>query len=751
MKQTFRKKCRTFIAFAAVFAAVTGMSGFQVVQAEENLDISLPVMKEMPGMDILKDQFDRDLNAPAPYANSESNLPESYDLRDYNLSTPVRNQQALNTCWAFGALASVESNYLKLTGTSPDFSEKHLAYFTKHTRPEGLDQAGEGIVNGNAGTALDWGQITNAMSTLAAWQGPVNESDVPYQDDNGGMEPSAPWTVDEQYRTVSKAHLRNGRILSSPANWTTGNYVYDPAAVEQVKEAVYNYGAVAINYYVALPKSPDEMNVVWNQEHGAYYTSGQNSMNHGVAIVGWDDNFSKDNFGTVKPPADGAFLIKNSYGDAASSSLPYDYMNAIPNDEGGKDYGYFWISYYDQSLSVPISYEMDVDADGFDYEHVEQYDYVGISSPLSVNETVTRELLNQLGYTVGNNESVANVFTADDYVTLEAVSAFSSTENSTVKVAVYVGGESGNPDSGTLASQQTVHIDGTGFYTIDLDQPVDLSPGDVYSIVQTITDDLGNNYLPIEIGATPAVTGVEYVVVSNPGESYISNNGQWLDVSAISPVEWNMETLDISPVERTGEIRFTLGNAMIKAYTNDRQPITAEQVIAMIDNLGEITSLSQEQAVAGARAAYNALTAEQQALVTNLNVLEAAEQAITDLKDKQAVENVISMIDNLEEITSLNQEQAVAAARAAYNSLTAEQQARVTNLGVLEAAEQKIQTLKAQAQDQGKDVPGKETVGSANTPSTGDDANNAGIYIVVLLVAAAAGIAAILYLKKREK
>lgn len=262
---------------------------------------------------------------------------------------------------------------------------------------------------------------------------------------------------------------------------------------------------------------------------------------------------------------------------------------------------------------------------------------------------------------------------------------------------------------------------------------------------------MGNNYLPIEIGATPAVTGVEYVVVSNPRESYISNNGQWLDVSAISPVEWNMETLDISPVERTGEIRFTLGNAMIKAYTNDRQPITAEQVIALIDNLGEITSLSQEQAVAAARAAYNALTAEQQALVTNLNVLEAAEQAITDLKDKQAVENVISMIDNLEEITSLNQEQAVAAARAAYNSLTAEQQARVTNLEVLEAAEQKIQTLKAQAQDQGKDVPGKETVGSANTPSTGDDANNAGIYIVVLLVAAAAGIAAILYLKKREK
>ena len=54
----------------------------------------------------------------------------------------------------------------------------------------------------------------------------------------------------------------------------------------------------------------------------------------------------------------------------------------------------------------------------------------------------------------------------------------------------------------------------------------------------------------------------------------------------------------------------------------------------MIENLGEITGLEQEQAVADVRAAYNSLTEEQEK-VTNLAVLEAAEQKIQALKEEQ--------------------------------------------------------------------------------------------------------------------
>ena len=40
-------------------------------------------------------------------------LPESYDLRDYGLVTPVRDQESFGTCWVFETTAAVESAYLK--------------------------------------------------------------------------------------------------------------------------------------------------------------------------------------------------------------------------------------------------------------------------------------------------------------------------------------------------------------------------------------------------------------------------------------------------------------------------------------------------------------------------------------------------------------------------------------------------------------------------------------------------------------
>ncbi len=591
-------------------------------------------MEEIPFMDMLKEQLDRDQIAPAKQARTAAyttaTLPAAYDLRRENLSTSVKEQKPLGTCWAFGATAAVESNYLKQTGIAQDFSEKHLAYFTKHVRPAGLEQAGEGLVSSsNTGAALEGGQPTNALGTYAAWQGPVLEADVPYTDDNGTLDAAASWTVDEAYRTVSLAHLRNAELIPSPANWKTGTYVYDGAAVQQMKEAIYTYGAISAFYYVYEPASADEMHTVlnyWNQQYGSYYTTGNQSPNHVVTVIGWDDNFSRDHFnGAVKPAGNGAFLIKNSWGTDPST---YDYMNAIPNDAGGKDYGYFWISYYDESLSVPVAYEMDAGEDGFDYDNIEQYDYLGVSSPLSVNQGATQVLLRANGYTAGTNESVANVFTADDYVTLEAVSLFSNqAAGVTADIAVYVNGEAGNPESGTLAAEQQAVTDSSGFYTIDLDQPAALQPGDTYAIVQTIRSNSasGDNYLPLEIGYEQhgAFNGFTYAAVSNPGESYVSAGGQWLDVSDLTP---------LNTTSGTARITVTAGNAMIKAYTSDRQATAAETVIAMIDRLGTVTSLAQEQAVAEARAAFNALTAAQQARVTNLAALEAAEQAIQTLK-----------------------------------------------------------------------------------------------------------------------
>ena len=51
-------------------------------------------------------------NLPIIPAEDDYDLPVSYDLRKFGRVTPIRNQNPWGTCWAFGSLASVESNYL---------------------------------------------------------------------------------------------------------------------------------------------------------------------------------------------------------------------------------------------------------------------------------------------------------------------------------------------------------------------------------------------------------------------------------------------------------------------------------------------------------------------------------------------------------------------------------------------------------------------------------------------------------------
>ena len=126
----------------------------------------------------------------------------------------------------------------------------------------------------------------------------------------------------------------------------------------------------------------------------------------------------------------------------------------------------------------------------------------------------------------------------------------------------------------------------------------------------------------------------------------------------------------------------------------------ADAVVAQINAIGEVT-LNSKAAIDAARVAYEALTADQKALVGNLATLEVAEetlQALQQQADKEAVDKaaaagVDALIEAIGEVT-LEKETAIAAARAAYEALTADQKALVTKLDALTAAETRLQELK---------------------------------------------------------
>lgn len=117
------------------------------------------------------------------------------------------------------------------------------------------------------------------------------------------------------------------------------------------------------------------------------------------------------------------------------------------------------------------------------------------------------------------------------------------------------------------------------------------------------------------------------------------------------------------------------------------------RVTEKIATIPEEITLTDEEAIAAARAAYDLLTEEQKELVTNYNILTDAEDALDRLK-AAAVED---FIDAIPSETEQDFEQAILNARTAYDRLTEKQKVLVENYEKLTAAEERLNALKADA------------------------------------------------------
>ena len=126
----------------------------------------------------------------------------------------------------------------------------------------------------------------------------------------------------------------------------------------------------------------------------------------------------------------------------------------------------------------------------------------------------------------------------------------------------------------------------------------------------------------------------------------------------------------------------------------------AKAVDDLIDAIGDVTLTDDCKAkIDAARKAYNALTDEQKALVSKLDILTDAEAKLAQLKkeaaDKAAVDDVIAKIDAIGKVKLDKDSKAkITAARAAYDALDDELKAQVTNYNTLLAAEKRYQQLR---------------------------------------------------------
>ncbi len=409
-------------------------------------------------------------------SNKVVSLPEEFAVRHVN---ETGDQGEFGTCWAFAALTSSETG-LAQNGTDTELSEAHLSYFAYSSANQ---KKAFRYIFGGYDPFNNGGFDFTACGALSNWYGPAPEADFPYSNSK----------IAEKHRNTSVAHLQN--MISFP------EYEYENEAeqaearrflVEQVKEQMYKTKQAVDISYLASNRSQN-----FNEDTNAWYNYIGSYTNHSVSIVGWDDNFPKENFNKSQYiENDGAWLVQNSWGEVWGEK------------------GFFWLSYEDVTTDYIGIYL---------YESKDNYENI-YSHDESVQYT-------PIGFDDSTDIFMANIFTAEKDEVLEAVSFYTTDVNTQYTVRIFTSLENKkDPTSGTLQAELSGVKSLPGYYTENLEKGVNLRKGEDFSVVvylknptETLTAQVEAIYMEYRIQSTANISGA--------GESFVSSDGEkWEDI-----------------------------------------------------------------------------------------------------------------------------------------------------------------------------------------------------------------------------
>lgn len=440
---------------------------------------------------------------------------------------PIRNQGTWGLCWAFAATACVETNMLKnnlelfgqkVSASNLDFSERHMGWFAHNTRSltktdmmynEGkkLNTPKKAYVGGNSHESAMYMVKGNGMEL---------EINAPYD----GTSAMKGLTETERYSATTQLVDWN-----NIGGYTKTTEVIE-SSVENIKKMLVEYGAVQVSYNSGIYGR--------GADGRANVFTGTTGTNHAVTIVGWDDSYDKNQFNNpeyandgetiaegAKPEANGAWLVRNSWGDWSSSS---------DSDKLGIGAGYFWMSYYESSIDGLASYKVrNADNAGRAYSYVAHPYSTGIS------------------FGNGKTAKAANVYTAQSDETLNSVGVMVGNVNLKATATIYVSDtKMTSPTDGTSKGTTTVSdLGAAGYHLIDLATPVALKKGQYFSVI-----------IELSLPSTASSSDTVFFQVEHKndgaekaGQTFYYESNSWIDATDASLVWFK--------------------NAYIFAYTSD--------------------------------------------------------------------------------------------------------------------------------------------------------------------------------------
>lgn len=484
-------------------------------------------------------------NGPRALRAAPATLPSRYrsDEQPWAEGIVVKDQDLTGICWAESVTTAAEYSYAKElyettgeVGVVDETSPAHLAQFLYNRVDDPLHNTADDqnyLVYDH--WALAGGNQLYAMQHLATWSGLALESSAPIDETTAHID----W---DTYEWVGDELVYDDSLAYDDSITMQESIVVFGADEDTVKSMVYEYGAVSTSIawydeFLACDGIDDEYGVPYEEdpETGEIYYYGlsfydfmdEPYFNHAVTIVGWDDNYAKENFTHIiydeygdpyedsfeltTPSRDGAWIVQNSWGDYVhDGGFVYVSYDCIEFDE-------YWSEFYAFDMQEPDTYDYDFQYDGtaFCYDSSDPMDDYGTHYDF---------------YTKAGSRA-ANVYTntTGETITLDAI-GFTTYNDGTTHFNVYVYTNLSNPNdptSGALAGTTRVTTETAGCKTAELDEPVIVTPGTTFAIVIYFPE---TNAFGVEMGYVDDDWDIE--VGTEAGQSFFSASayGAWKDM-----------------------------------------------------------------------------------------------------------------------------------------------------------------------------------------------------------------------------
>lgn len=439
-----------------------------------------------------------------------------YSLKDeIPLNLTIKDQQKTNSCWTFAALSSLETNLALAnlrnginTSKVYDFSERHMNYATSRKFLNNQEN-----LTGYNREPKDYCSWWTAETYLVNGTGAIPESEMPFKNNEDIIDIS-----EIQNKTISSQVYDT--IYFEKYRDSTGELNIEK--INKIKQHIKNYGSV----YAPIHSSPlnylESKIACYNNKTGARYCNElkNHGSNHAVSIIGWDDEYKKENFSVnCRPSSDGAWIARNSLGEIIErdplelKQSYYDNLTThcikngwtepslIPNSAIAEfgytydekkdifytivgDYGIIYISYEDVNVSGNKLYGIIKASDFVDYDNIYQYDQYYPAMAIGCKNS---EIM------------LGNIFEKDsstEYLT--QVSIFAP-EKYTCRVYVNPNGSSFAKEDLQLVSLKAGESEtfDVGYHTLEFSNPIALT-GNKFAVVIEITSAKDNTNILLE-------------------------------------------------------------------------------------------------------------------------------------------------------------------------------------------------------------------------------------------------------------